>query len=182
MFDIDTNKQITFNAYKTLCVIEQDSMICDIFRDENKLEFSLLKTMALQGVMNPDTEAFLKDLFEKIILERRLTIEMYLAVIEPQIATPVVPSPVKKEKALPRRYGKEKIQADIDEQGGKPTEAQLAGLRINDLKNIYVSLEARIIKTLLSEDKVLTEEDCRTIKATIDTVEKKLEVILKKKK
>lgn len=186
---IDIGQEVKFDSYKTLCVIEKDSMISEIFRDENKVEYSLLKTMATQGLINPDTEQLLKSIFEKIILERKALLQMYISVGEvPSITPSLTPSftpsltpSVKKEKALPRRYGKNKIEADIKKQGGKPTEEQLAGLRVNELKNIYVNLEARVIKTLLSDDKVLTEEDCRTIRATIDTVKKKLEEILKKK-
>ena len=54
-----------------------------------------------------------------------------------EIVEEVKPIKEKKEKELPRRYGKANIVKDIASQGGKPTNAQLTALAINDLKNIY---------------------------------------------
>jgi hypothetical protein len=88
----------------------------------------------------------------------------------------------KKEKELPRRYGKEKIQADIDKQGGKATPLQQAMLRVNDLKNIYVNLQARGIKDMVGGSNLLSDADCRDITSAITIIERKLETILKRKK
>lgn len=88
----------------------------------------------------------------------------------------------KKEKELPRRYGKEKIQADIDKQGGKATPLQQAMLRVNDLKNIYVNLQARGIKDMVGDANLLSDADCRDITSAITIIERKLETILKRKK
>jgi hypothetical protein len=95
---------------------------------------------------------------------------------KPKVAKP------KKEKELPRRYGKEKIQADIDKQGGKATPLQLAMLRVNDLKNIYVNLQARGIKDMVGGANLLSDADCRDISSAITIIERKLETILKRKK
>ncbi len=88
----------------------------------------------------------------------------------------------KKEKELPRRYGKEKIKADIDKQGGKATPLQSAMLRVNDLKNIYVNLQARGIKDMVGGTNLLSDADCRDISSAITIIERKLETILKRKK
>jgi hypothetical protein len=88
----------------------------------------------------------------------------------------------KKESELPRRYGKEKIQADINKQGGKATPLQLAMLRVNDLKNIYVNLQARGIKDMVGGANLLSDADCRDISSAITIIERKLETILKRKK
>ena len=87
----------------------------------------------------------------------------------------------KKESDVPRRYGKVKILSDIKEQGGKATNPQLTALAVNDLKNIYVNLSNRLIKDMLLEDKILTDEDMREIRSAIKIVEAKLKLILKKK-
>jgi hypothetical protein len=91
-------------------------------------------------------------------------------------------SKAKKESELPRRYGKEKIQADIDKQDGKATPLQLAMLRVNDLKNIYVNLQARGIKDMVGGSNLLSDADCRDITSAITIIERKLETILKRKK
>jgi hypothetical protein len=88
----------------------------------------------------------------------------------------------KKEKELPRRYGKEKILEDVKKQGGKPTPLQNAMLRVNDLKNIYVNLQARGIKDMLGGTNLLSDTDCRDITSAITIIERKLESILKRKK
>lgn len=87
-----------------------------------------------------------------------------------------------KETELPRRYGKEKIQADIDKQDGKATPLQTAMLRVNDLKNIWVNLSARGIKDMVGGSNLLSDADCRDITSAITIIERKLETILKRKK
>ncbi len=89
---------------------------------------------------------------------------------------------VKKENSLPRRYGKEKVLLDISKQGGKATPLQIAMLRINDMRNTYVNLQARTIKDTFNEDKMLSDVDCREITSAIQILERKLESILKRKK
>ena len=116
------------------------------------------------------------------VVEEKETIEP--VIIEPVIIEPAPVVKVKKEtkeSTLPRRYGKVKILEDIKEQGGKATNQQLTALAINDLKNMYVNLSNRLIKDMLLEDKVLTDEDMRDIRSAIKIVESKLKHILKKK-
>jgi len=129
-------------------------------------------------------------------------IETPVTIDEPTVSEPVVektaestaekpkakekPKPKAKAtptKELPRRYGKEKILADIQAQGGKATPLQNAMLRVNDLKNVWVNLSARGIKDMCgeSEEKLLSDADCRDITSAIKIVEMKLETILKRK-
>lgn len=82
---------------------------------------------------------------------------------------------------LPRRYGKEKIMADIQAQGGKATPLQNAMLKVNLMKNTYVNLNARLIKDMFLSERILTDEDYRTINSVIMIMERKLEDIIKKK-
>ena len=87
----------------------------------------------------------------------------------------------KKENKLPRRYGKNSVLKDIEKQGGKPTNAQLTALSVNELKNTYVNLNSRLIKDMLMDKPILTDEDYRDIRATITLLNNKLKNILKKK-
>ena len=89
---------------------------------------------------------------------------------------------VKKESDIPRRYGKEKITADIKAQGGNAKPVQRAMLKVNDLKNIYVNLSARGIKDMVGGTNLLSDEDCRKIVSVITIAERQLSEILKKKK
>ena len=95
------------------------------------------------------------------------------------------PKRVKKEKTgkeLPKWYGKDKINKDIERQGGKPTSVQRAMLKLNDLKNLYFNLNTRGIKDMLADANTLSDEDCRKIAAAVTTFERQMEDILKNKK
>ena len=87
----------------------------------------------------------------------------------------------KKEKLLPRRYGKALISKDIQKQNGKPTNAQLTALEINQLKNIYVNINTRLINDMLTDKPIFTDEDYRDIRSAIDIMKNKLKKIIKKK-
>jgi hypothetical protein len=100
---------------------------------------------------------------------------------------PVVVTPkktiVKKEKTgkeLPRRYGRAKILEDIKRQDGVMNLHQRTGLNLNELKNIYVNLNSRLIKMLVAGEEIFTDEDCRTINSAITTLNNKLKKLIKK--
>lgn len=94
------------------------------------------------------------------------------------------PTRVKKEKTdntLPKWYGKQRIEKEIAEQGGKATPTQRAMLEINDLKNIYSNLLARGIKDLVNGSELLSDADCRKIASVVKLAKQQLSEILKKK-
>ena len=104
-------------------------------------------------------------------------------VVSPVEETPTLEQtkpPVKKEKTLPRRYGKINIVKDIEKQGGKVTNVQMTALAVNDLKNIYVNLNKRLINDMLTDNPKLTDEDYREIRSAINIVKAKLKNVLKK--
>lgn len=86
------------------------------------------------------------------------------------------------DNELPRRYGKEKIEKDIEAQGGKATPVQKAMLKVNNLKNIVVNLADRGKKDMLTGSQILSDVDCREIVSVVTIAERKLEEILKRKK
>lgn len=96
-------------------------------------------------------------------------------------ATPVDKAKALAEGKLPRRYGKNDIMKDIAKQGGVPTLDQKTALKVNDLKNIYVRLSAMGIKNMLTDKKVLSDQDNAEIISAIVIVEQKLAKILKLK-
>lgn len=86
-----------------------------------------------------------------------------------------------KEKEIPRRYGKEKIDADIKAQGHNATQIQRAGLKLNKLKNLNQVIVNKFIKDYHSETRVLTDDDYAKIEASVTMFERSLDAILKKK-
>ena len=196
---IDKLKDLVYDEIVALAVIEKDEDLNEIFTDEVKMSYNMLRTLSKEGKLSENTRDFIRQLFDKIILTKSSLINKYLlfaqadgktiGVINPtpteepkvEIVEEVKPIKEKKEKELPRRYGKANIVKDIASQGGKPTNAQLTALAINDLKNIYNNLNARMVNDLLTSSPKLTDEDYRDIRATITIVKNKLKDILKKK-
>ena len=196
---IDKLKDLDYDEIVALAVIEKDEDLNEIFTDEVKMSYNMLRTLSKEGKLSKDTQDFIRQLFDMVILTKSSLINKYLLLAEADgktigeiLSTPVEepkvevveqpkPKKEKKEKAVPRRYGKANILKDVASQGGKPTNAQLTALAVNDLKNIYVNLNARLVNDLLTDKPKLTDEDYRDIRATITIVKNKLKDILKKK-
>jgi len=193
-------KDLDYDEIVALAVIEKDEDLNEIFTDEVKMSYNMLRTLSKEGKLSEGTQDFIRQLFDKVILTKSSLINKYVLLAEADGKTigevqsvPVeepkpemvveAPKPTKekKEKELPRRYGKANILKDIANQGGKASNAQLTALAINDLKNIYNNLNARMVNDLLTDKPKLTDEDYRDIRATITIVKNKLKDILKKK-
>ena len=86
----------------------------------------------------------------------------------------------KKNREIPRRYGKTEILKFVEKQGFKATPIQRAGLKLNDLKNLNISLMNKFIKDTFLTDQVLTEEQYIQIGSAITMFERKIEMVLKK--
>ena len=187
-------KELEYNELAALAVIEKDEDLKSIFQEDVKLSFNMLRTLSQEGTLSLETQNLIKELFDKIILTKTNLINSYaqlvsveggeVKVIQKVEETPTLvadapktPSKPKKEKVLPRRYGKANIMQDIAKQGGKATNAQTTALMINDLKNIYVNLSARLIREMLGEP-TYTDVDYRDIRSAITIVKNKLKPIL----
>ena len=190
MVKIDKLKDLEYNELITLAVIEKDEDLKDILVDTVSSSFNLILTLAKEDKLSDDTKQFIRSLFDKVILSKPLLIDWYLRFMSHETSTEkepiqevIEPIPTKKtkEKGLPRRYGKANIVKDIEKQGGKATNAQLTALSVNELKNIYVNLNSRLVNDLLTDKPKLTDEDYRVIRSTIKIVENKINPILKKK-
>ena len=190
-------KELEYNELAALAGIEKDEDLKSIFQEDVKLSFNMLRTLSQEGTLSLETQNLIKELFDKIILTKTNLINSYAQLISaeggevkviqtieetnPIVAdAPKTSSKPKKEKVLPRRYGKANIMQDIVKQGGKATNAQTTALMINNLKNIYVNLNARLIREMLGEPSY-TDVDYRDIRSAITIVQNKLKPILAKK-
>jgi hypothetical protein len=165
--------EVTFDLIKTLMVIESDKDLTEVLRTEYGTEFPLMYAMARDGGMKKKAEKFIRGIFEKLITTKPNYLEKYMGIEN-------VNEVLVKDKnlALPKWYGKKNIDADIKAQGGKMTEVQRAMLRTNDLKNIFSKLSRKGISDMLGGTEKLSDTDCKTIIASIDTLEKKLRGII----
>jgi hypothetical protein len=197
--------ELEYDESVALVVIENNQDLKEIFQDDVKISFNMLYTLSKENKLNEETKEIIKNIFDKIILTSKPLINKYLLFGEKEnkffgkVETPVqetehveevIEEPKKevntatkkpkKEKALPRRYGKASILKDIEKQGGKANNSQLTALAVNDLKNVYVNLNSRLINDMLTTNPKLTDEDYRDIRSAINIVKTKLKDILKK--
>ena len=171
MKTIQTQPKVEFDIFKTLHIIENNKALDSVFRDdESNLSYSLLRTMAKNNTLKPDTIETLKTIFERLILKNPVVLRKYdkLTVSEP------------KKNVLPKHYGKQQILADIESNENK-SELDRAMLALNDLRNIYSRLIHRGIKDKTLGTKILTRDDCRNIVASVRIIENRLVDTLKKK-
>lgn len=201
---IEKLAELDYNELITLGMMEQCSDLKEIFTDEIKIPFPMLYTLQREGNLNDETKELLVDLFENLILTskdliskyQRLLAEPIQEVVDlaPELDEKIIfiteaykvkhdkePAKPTKEGGTPRRYGRVSVLKDIQEQGGKATTAQRASLKNNCLKNLYVSIDRRLIKKMLTDDESLSDDDCRKIASAITTFERQIEDILKRK-
>ena len=201
---VDKTKGLVYDKSVVLALIETTPELTTIFKRQIKMPFSILHNMCKDGRLNDITEELLLSIFDKNISADDELIARYKSfkdtgfdIVKP---TPVVEEPIVvvekpiivekpkvvkvakevKEKVIPRRYGKEKVEKDILKQNGVATSLQRAMLSTNNLKNLYVNMSNKLIKEYLS-DAVLTDEDYRKIQSVVTTVERQFKEILKKK-
>ena len=202
-------EELIYNELNVLAVIEADEDLTSVFKEVTPLSFKLVRTIANKGQLNKETQEVMRSIFDSVICTKTEYIHKYLRfasgntpiqpieetiedtveeieVVEEAIVEVVKPvvkakTTTKKEVELPRRYGLRAIEEDIKKQGGKPTSVQRASISVNLLKNAYVNLSNRLIKDMLRDEKILTDEDYRAITSTVNLLLNKLDPILKKK-
>lgn len=195
--------ELEFNELVALNVIEKDEDLCSMFTEDVRLPFSMLYRMSKDNILNEDIKELIFDFFDKVISTKKSYVEKYLRVLNSDVEnlvpaevvtqeTPtvaeiaIVEKPATKKtttttKKLPKWYGKEKIVQDIKNQGGVGTNPQLAALANNDLKNIYLTMNNKCINDMLTNTRKLTDEEYRTFKSAVRTIQNVLNPILKKK-
>lgn len=192
--DLDYNELVALN------VIEKDEDLKSMFTEDVRLPFSMLYRMSKENNLNEDIKELIFDFFDKVISTKKNYVEIYLRVLNSdlenlvpaEVVTQETPKevvevikelPVKKltttTKKLPKWYGKERIMEDIKNQGGVPTIPQLGALANNDLKNIYLAMNGKCINDMLTDNRKVSDEEYRTYKSAIRTLQNMLKPILK---
>ena len=166
----DKIKELTFDLVSVLTVIGSDDDLLSLFQQKYTSDFKLILTSAKKGVLDSEAKKFVKSIFDDVIMKRREYIDNYIKVFSKN--TPK-DEPTDESK-LPKRYGKQKILADIEKQGGKATETQRMMLEVNDLKNIVAKLNRRGIPQMLGDAETLTDKQCREVIGVIQTLKNKI--------
>ena len=200
-FTFEKVAELKYDELISLYVIETDDMLKEIFEEKVKTPFNLLYLFIKDGDnrVSEETKVVIFEMFDKLISTRVSLSERYQHLLDtgyvskklqekyPTTETQIIEQPIivetpkpKKEKDLPRRYGKEKILKDIKEQGSPATPLQRAMIDLNDVRNLYAKLSDRSIKDLLGGGDNFTEEDCRKISSMIKTFKQQAEKIINK--
>lgn len=190
--EIQKLQDLEYDELIALLVIQNDEDLASIISQETNLSFNVLISLSKENKLSEETKTLIEEVFEKIILTKADLISKYNRIKDSSTQIPInsptmddsidlVKKPLKKEKSLPRRFGKDKIEEAIKSQGGKATNVQLAALAVNDLKNIWCNLNTRLINDMLTDSPILSDEDYREITASILILKRKFKEILKKK-
>ena len=203
-FTFEKVAELKYDELITLYLIETEELLNELFVEKVKTPFNLLYKFSKEGgeLLSDETKEVIFQLFDNIILTKKSLADRYQhlqntdyvnqvldkkgidEVVEPipvveETPVAVVATP-KKEKALPRRYGLAKVLKDIKEQNSKPTVLQRCLIKNNTLKNLYLTLERRLIKKTFKGDERITDEDLRKIISAITTFERQIDEIIKK--
>jgi hypothetical protein len=162
--------EVTFNLVSVLTLIGSDDSLLSLFEQKFTTDIKLMVTSAKKGVLDSETEKYVKNIFENVIMKRREYVDQYVRLLSK--SAPKV-KPTNESKSV-RRYGKQMILADIEKQGGEPTEIQRMMLEVNDLKNIVAKLNRKGKAQMLEDAEVLTDKECREVIGVIRTLKNKL--------
>jgi uncharacterized protein (UPF0147 family) len=195
--------ELKFDRLTTLRIIEKIEDLNAIFTEDVKLPFSVLYRLANDGKLPDSIDEMITSIFEELISTKEEYAVRYnqllntgedfvlepvvepvvepVAETKPKVVKVVKVAKVVNDKSIPRRYGKERIDKDITNQGGVATPIQRAMLSTNNLKNLFVNVSNKLIKDYFADEPTLTDEDYRKIQAVVTTVERQFKEIIKKK-
>jgi len=164
-----SNSNVKFNAIKTIKLINKDTLLKNVFNgNDNNYNQMVLLEQAKKGTLEAKTLDTLTEIFDTIIQNRDTYLSDYIK--------------LEATEKHPRRYGKVQVDRDIENQGGQATSTQLNALAVNDLKNIFLTSENKVVADHYRNAGNFSEADGKTFRAAVRTLDKLLAPILKKKK
>ena len=176
--------EVTFDIFKTLYMIKSNEDLLEVFNMGVSIDIQTAITTAKNGLLSDKTLEYIKGLYD-IIIDNESYLEQYEKLTHN--ITPAQVELTEEEFQIPRRYGKDKVLADIEKDQRKASQVEKAIIASNSIKNMYVNLERRLIHDLFVEREVfdgeviLTDEECRDIIAIQQLMANKLRSILNKK-
>ena len=174
--------EVTFDIFKTLYLIKTDEDLLAVFNMGVDISIQTAITSAKNGLLSDKTLEYVEGIY-KIIADNESYLERYEKLIHS-----IKPEPVElteEEFQIPRRYGKDKVVADIQRDQRKASQVEKTIIAVNGIKNMRANLERRLIHDLFIEreefdgKRILTDEQCRDIIALQMLMANKLEDILK---
>jgi hypothetical protein len=174
-------QEIVFDPVLTLMVIREVHGLHEIY--DKSADIDMLIISAKNKLLNEKSLNRLSEIFERIIKVNSAPLRIYkkLIIAEGIVenSPKIVEGPAKK---LSKHYGKKRILADIAANNNIKTELDETMLALNSMRNLYAKLKRRGVKAKSKGEGVLTNQDCRFIIATVRTLEKRINKIVKRKK
>jgi len=183
------NKEIVFNISKALIVIEKDSDLNEMFRAKFGTEYKMCHALINSGTgLKPKAEAYIKALFDGVILESERRTKMYLSLGDEPVVEEVVAEVVEVKEEAPKkkvankmRWGLKAIASDIaDNFKGKSTQLHRTGMMVQELKKVFIRLEQKMWKERFKEE-TLSDKQLREIKGATETYMKNIDRIVNSK-
>jgi hypothetical protein len=174
--------EVTFDIFKTLYLIKIDEDLLAVFNMGVDISIQTAITSAKNGLLSDKTLEYVEGIY-KIIADNESYLERYEKLIHN-----IKPEPIElteEEFQIPRRYGKDKVVADIQRDQRKASQVEKTIIAVNGIKNMRANLERRLIHDLFIEreefdgKRILTDEQCRDIIALQMLMANKLDDILK---
>lgn len=192
---------LEYNELVALNIIEKDKDLFDMFSEDVKLPFAMLYRMSKEGLLSDEIKLVIFTFFDRIILANKAYSEKYFKVLNsdidamlpteeklPIVAEVIEVAPVKKVvtkkttgkvNELPKWHGKNKVLEDIKNQDSPATAPQLAVISINDIHNIYLKMTRITINDMFTDNRILTDEQYRKVKAANKTYANQIKSIFK---
>lgn len=169
-------EDLKFDLLTTLMLIKSDEFLFSIYSEKIETPINIsVSLIKLNHSLSKENKEYIFEIFDKVILTNEKYCESYKNLLS--LNKP------KKNKKLPRRYGKEKIMKDVQNQGFPATSLQRTLIDVYELRNIHVKLADRCISDMFGDTpKHFTSEDCRKISAIIKTLQNQVNIIIKKQK
>lgn len=174
--------EVTFDIFKTLYLIKTDEDLLGVFNMGVDVSIQTAITSAKNGLLSDKTLEYVEGIYN-IIVDNESYLERYEKLIHNVKTEPV--ELTEEEFQIPRRYGKDKVVADIQRDQRKASQIEKTIIAVNSIKNMRANLERRLIHDLFIEreefdgKRILTDEQCRDIIALQMLMVNKLEDILK---
>ena len=108
--------QVEFDIFKTLHVIEKDTVLSEIFMGNINVSFDVLKSMAKENTLDSEVAERARKIFDEIIVNNNEPLQIYTSYKEEaiEVKTEVPTKDSKSKIKLPKHYGKKRILQDIE--------------------------------------------------------------------
>ena len=184
-------EEIEFDLTKALIIIEKDGDLNEMLRSKYGTEYKVMHALINSGTgIKKAAEAYIKALFDGVILEKKELRNKYLSLKGDETVTDALNETVsdavdntpKKKVANKMRWGLKAIASDIVENfKGKGTQLHSCAKKVQELKKIFIRLEQRNWKERFKSE-TLSDAQLREIGGAIETFNKKIESIVNPKK